>query len=285
MSKRNEQGSDTFTCSVDGVTACSKAPQVDILMDSHLWQSIVGLCERFNTEWMAYLIGVKNQDGDYEIKRLSFPEQTAGGAHVHNEPSPDFKVEQDTVGVVHSHVGMQAFFSSTDKAHANWPVEIVVNRKGEYEVSTRVQLPCGEFMRRSSRVMLLTGGQLDSMEATLKEALKKGETREAERRSQSGIVVWDGSRGGGSSYGYGNSGYGQHASDALFRKWRDKTCPICGVSADKCPHAYRDMEAKSLTLFGGRYSKCPICNADPFVCHHTVGEMDTKVDEQEGVAP
>ena len=245
---RHEQGSDTFTCSVDGVTACSKAPQVDILFDSRLWQSVVGLCERFNTEWMAYLIGDKRQDGDYAVEKLDFPEQTAGGAHVKREPDADFRPPERTIGVIHSHVGMQAFFSSTDKEHANWPVEIVVNRKGEYEVSTRVQLPCGESMRRSSRVLLLTGGQLDSYEGKLKEALKKGEEKEAERRSKQPIVVWS-SEGYGSSYGFGPSWGGRpngHSSDEhnlLGGKYL--MCPICGKYASGrgcCSHTLVEME-------------------------------------------
>ena len=278
---RHAQGSDTFTCSVDGVTACSKAPQVDILFDSRLWQSVIGLCERFNTEWMAYLIGDKRQDGNYAVEKLSFPEQVAGGAHVRREPDPSFRPPERTIGVIHSHVGMQAFFSSTDKEHANWPVEIVVNRKGEYEVSTRVQLPCGESMRRSSQVLLLTGGQLDSYEATLKEALKKGEEKEAAKRSTS-VVVWS-SEGHGSSYGF----YSRQQQESLFEKWKSRKCPICnnGTRGDSCSHAYSDMEACSKSLFGGKYSVCPVCNVDAFMCHHNVSEMDKAAETQKAVAP
>lgn len=258
----SHQGSDTFTCSVDGVTACSKAPQADILFDSRLWQSIVGLCERFNTEWMAYLIGEKNSEGDYEIKHLSFPEQAAGGAHVCREPDPDFRPEAGTIGVIHSHVGMQASFSSVDKAHANWPVEIVVNRKGEYEVSTRVTLPCGDSMRRSSRVMLLTSGQLDSMEATLKEALKKGKERETEKRSKQPVVVWssDGSRSWPSEghYGFGGSYLG-------------------GAYA---------ASSQERSLFGGKFLMCPIAGCGKFAqgtdcCKHSLKEMEEYVASQE----
>ena len=260
MSKN--RGSDTFTCSVDGVSACSKAPQVDILFDSRLWQSIVGLCERFNTEWMAYLIGQKDANGDYVIAKLVFPEQTAGGAHVKREVDPEFKPEPNTVGVIHSHVAMQAFFSSTDKAHANWPVEIVVNRKGEYEVSTRVQLPCGESMRRSSRVMLLTGGQLDSMEATLKEALRKGE----EKASKQPVVVW--------SEGYGEYGFrsGSYFGGGHY-----------GTANQTDDHG----------LLGGRYHLCPIPGCGKYAtgrdcCSHTLKEMDEYTKQQESnkaVAP
>lgn len=246
MGKGNH-GSDTFACSVDGVTACSKAPNPDILFDSRLWQSIVGLCERFNTEWMAYLIGDKRQDGDYAIEKLSFPEQTAGGAHVKREPDADFRPPERTVGVIHSHVGMQAFFSATDKAHANWPVEIVVNRKGEYEVSTRVELPCGDSMRRGSRVLLLTGGILDNMEATLKEALKKGEDKAAEARKNQPVVVWSESY--GSSYGFSSGGYGtasQHDDHGLLGG-KYLWCPITGcgkytMGRDCCSHSLMEIE-------------------------------------------
>lgn len=246
MSKHG-QGSDTFTCSVDGVSACSKAPQADILFSATLWQSVIGLCERFNTEWMAYLIGVKQEDGDYEIKSLEFPEQTAGGEHVRREPDANFRPPAGTVGVIHSHVAMQAFFSNVDKQHANWPVEIVVNRKGEYEVSTRVQLPCGDSMRRTSRVLLLTDGQLDAMEVKLKEALKRGKAKEPKQS----IVVWppyDHSEGhggygfGGRAHGYGPSWQGTDGDNSLqeFTK-----CSVCGSDSPRtCPHSITEMRAK-----------------------------------------
>lgn len=242
--KLTEQGSDTFTCTVDGVTACSKAPNPDILFDSRLWQSVVGLCERFNTEWMAYLIGVKQEDGDYKIESLDFPEQVAGGAHVRREPDANFRPPAGTVGVIHSHVAMQAFFSSTDKEHANWPVEIVVNRKGEYEVSTRVTLPCGDSMRRTSRVMLLTDGRLDAMESKLKEALEKGKAKEPAQSA----VVWPGSEShggygfGGSRTFYGPSWQGTEAQEDRLLEGKYLNCPICGQKAIRCPHSITTME-------------------------------------------
>jgi len=253
MTSRGESyhESDTFTCSVDGVTACSKAPEVNILFDSRLWQSVVGLCERFNTEWMAYLIGDKNEGGNYEIKSLSFPEQSAGGAHVRREPDSSFRPEEGTVGVIHSHVNMSAFFSSTDKAHANWPVEIVVNRKGEYEVSTRVTLPCGDSMRRSSRILLLTGGQLDDMENKLKESLKKGEDKESSKPQP--VVLW--------------SSDGQHS-------W---------PSYDGAFYAARQED--DIRLLGGKYLMCPICQNRAIRCPHSLSAMEQYEDTQKGITP
>src|SRR5579859_4457998 len=158
------KGSDTFTCAVDGVSACSRAPVPKIHVDARIWEGIVGLCQRFSTEWLAYMIGTKDAEGNYEIKGLTFPEQTAGGAHVRRGDDPDFRVPEGTIGAIHSHVRMSAFFSTTDVAHANWPVEVVVNAKGEYETSVRVTLPCGESMRRKADILILTSGELDNME-------------------------------------------------------------------------------------------------------------------------
>jgi len=242
------QNTDTFTCAVDGVSACSRAPMPIVMFDSRIWQAIVGLCQKVNTEWLAYMVGEKDENGNYEVKSLSFPEQVAGGAHVRQTTSADFTVPTGTIGAIHSHVNMSAFFSTTDVAHANWPVEIVVNSKGEYETSVRVTLPCGETMRRKANVVLLTGGHLDAMETSLKEALEKGKAKEPVRVAAS--VVWDGS-GEHSGYGYGHGSYyggAYHAAsqDDPPRLLGNKflLCPICGGKAISCPHNLKEMEAK-----------------------------------------
>jgi hypothetical protein len=249
-------GSDTFHCVVDGVSACSRAPQPQIFVDSRLWQSIIGLCERTSTEWLAYLIGEKDAEGNYEIKKLTFPEQTAGGAHVHHPTNPEFRPEKGTIGAIHSHVRMQAFFSTTDVAHANWPVEMVVNARGEYEVSVRVTLPCGESMRRKATVMLLTGGVLDNMETALKAALDKGKKRE-EREHPSVVSETHG------GYGFGGS----------------------RVTA---PYWYSSRHNEEPMLLGGKYLICPIDGKKALgagCCQHNLKEMEAYEESQEGIAP
>ena len=242
-------GSDTFTCAVDSVSDCSRAPNPQIHIDSRLWHGIVGLCCKFNSEWLAYLIGEKNDEGNYEIKSLSFPEQVAGGTHVHNQPRTDFQVPAGVIGAIHSHVRMRAFFSSTDKAHANWPVEVVVNHKGEYEVSVRVALPCGESMRRSAKIILLTGGMLPAMEISLKEALEKGREREERERPVQAHVVWP-----PRDYGY-------------------------------MDEAFQAAPGQNERLLGGKYLTCPICQQGALVCRHSLKEMDRYEESQKGIAP
>jgi proteasome lid subunit RPN8/RPN11 len=249
--------SDTFTCQVDGVSACSRAPQPQIFVDARIWESIVGLCQRVNTEWLAYLIGEKDEHGNYEVKSLSFPEQTAGGAHVQNQPSADFRADANTIGAIHSHVNMKAFFSSTDVAHANWPVEIVVNAKGEYETSVRVTLPCGESMRRKASVVLLTGGQLDTMESALKEALEKGKAKEATHTQA--VVVWP----GGEYSGYGYAGGSYHYGGAY--------------------HAARQNDEPR--LLGGKYLNCPVCGQKAISCPHSLAVMEQHEEKQKQVNP
>lgn len=290
---------DTFTCNVDGVSACSKAPEADVLIDSRLWQSVISLCNRFDTEWMAYMVGHKRESsGDYEVERLDFPEQTAGGAHVRNEMDPDFHTDPNTIGVIHSHVGMQAFFSKTDKDHANWPVEIVVNRRGEYEVSMRVQLPCGDFMRRSCKVYLLTAGLVDKLENTLKAALEKGEAKDKARRPA--VVVWS-SGGHGGSYGGAFKAADQRPAPRYPLGGKFMHCPIDGKWAsgeDCCNHSIREMEdhiykqrpiASPITgtgsLLGGKFAVCPICGCTATNCPHTITEMEAKEAENKAVAP
>ena len=244
------QSSDTFTCAVDGVSACSRAPKPMIFIDSHIWQAVVGLCNRIDTEWLAYLVGEKDSEGNYEIKSLTFPDQSAGGAHVDNQAGADFHVDPATIGAIHSHVNMSAFFSTTDVAHANWPVEIVVNAKGEYETSVRVTLPCGESMRRKASVVLLTDGQLDAMEASLKEALEKGKAKEP----MQSVVVWP--RGEYSSYGYGSGG-----------------------------SYYAARQGDEDRLLGGKYLNCPICGKKAIRCPHTISAMENHEESQKGVNP
>jgi hypothetical protein len=136
---------------------CPLKPAIPyILVPAAMWANFLTLADKFKTEWIALLKGKLGKDDKnepvYIIDSFYFPPQTAGGTHVDIptgvEPKPG------TIGAIHSHVGMAVFFSGTDIAHSNWPVEIVINNRKEYKAVSRHQLKCGEFAKNETKVYL-----------------------------------------------------------------------------------------------------------------------------------
>src|ERR1700722_4716854 len=125
---------------VEGNCPITKIPKVYVT--TRLWNEWICLAEDYPTEWLAYLTGqfVKDDKGSrYEIRKMYFPPQVAHATHV--DVDDDFSdYLPNTIGAIHSHVQMGVFFSGEDLAHSNWPVEIVVNAKGEVKVMIRHQL-------------------------------------------------------------------------------------------------------------------------------------------------
>jgi hypothetical protein len=149
------------------------------------------LAEENETEWIAYLTGDMRGRSPV-ITGFYFPPQVASGAHV-AQPNDDYRAKPDTIGAVHSHVRMAAFWSGTDEAHANWPVEIVINWKGEHKVRVRLQLDCHRFARIDSKLKL-TGSRPSPHREALEAALREGELaekarHEAERARQAILVA------------------------------------------------------------------------------------------------
>src|SRR5947207_4589998 len=146
-----------FRCEDTGeVTGtCPLNPNVpDILIDAQMWNCLMDCTREYDTEWIALLIGKldKNSKGEpaYVIDKFYFPPQTASGTHV--DVPTGVKPKPGTIGAIHSHVNMGVFFSATDKDHSNWPVEIVINRKEEYEAVAKYKLKCGEWAKTKATV-------------------------------------------------------------------------------------------------------------------------------------
>lgn len=209
---------DTFHCVVDEVTACSRAPKSRAWIDPQLWYAMIDLCGSCKNEWLGYLIGEQKDDG-LHLAELYFPPQTAGGAHVHAETQGDFQAKPGTVAAIHSHVSMQAFFSEVDLKHANWPLEIVLNSRGEYKASMRVTLPCGESMRKDATVVLSTDGRSETIAASLEEAFKVGKEREDVRKPAP-------------------STYTPYTGPSS----KFSVCPICYGNPRTCPHSWHVMD-------------------------------------------
>jgi proteasome lid subunit RPN8/RPN11 len=162
-----------WTCPVADVKGCPVAAEPLVEVPAEMFRAWVELAEDYSTEWIAYLIGEVDQaKGTGVIREMYFPPQSASGAHVELPDSGNFRARPGTVGAIHSHVQMSAFFSRTDEDHANWPIEIVVNAKGEYCVRVRVKLECSRYSRIDGKLKLVGIRASELYQPLLKEALK-----------------------------------------------------------------------------------------------------------------
>ncbi|KKK63999.1 hypothetical protein LCGC14_2988630, partial [marine sediment metagenome] len=159
-----------WTCDGD-VAGCPIAPKPKIVMPLEMFQSLWQLTALSNNEWIGYLIG-KVENGRAVIEKVYFPEQTVTGASC--EVPTEVKARPDTIGAIHSHVGMEAFWSKTDEDHANWPVEIVLNRKGDYKALMRVKLDCSRWSRVDCKLTVSASLPSKAMLESLEESIKKG---------------------------------------------------------------------------------------------------------------
>lgn len=169
---------DEFTCDPD-IKGCpiAKAPIVEI--PHNLFQTWVYLALAFKIEWIAYLKGsfraaTESDPGAWEITEMYFPPQKATGAHVSVEG--EHQILEGTIGAVHSHVGMGAFFSKEDEDHFNHSVELVVNNKSDIKASVRQQLECGRWSRTNGKIMLMGDDAATAAAASLRAIIKEDKT-------------------------------------------------------------------------------------------------------------
>lgn len=163
----------TWHCEVKDVEGCPIAEPTQVEFPYDLWSSCIELAQDVKTEWLAYLTGELNADtGRARITGMYFPPQAASGGHV-ERTNEDFTPQAGTMGALHSHVNMGAFWSATDKEHANWPVEIVINSRGEYEMLMRIKLGCGRYSRVKGKVVLVGAKASDIYRTQLESVLNK----------------------------------------------------------------------------------------------------------------
>lgn len=143
---------DTFTCPED-LTTCPVAPKASVEITIEMFNQWTYLARRFSTEWIAYLLGERSATDPNKviISGMYFPKQKANGGHCSAE---DREILPGTIGAVHSHVGMNVFFSNEDVAHFNHDIELVVNNRGEIRANGRTRLDCGRYHRAEARVIL-----------------------------------------------------------------------------------------------------------------------------------
>lgn len=160
---------------IDVVNECSKVPEkvvinfkpivkqkIDILMDKYT-----------NTEWLAYLIGDKE---NMFVEDLVFPKQKVSSAMVDDVEMPDYN-DYNIIGVIHSHHSMGTFFSGTDDhwVNSNHDISIVASKQGNdvtFGVSVRVKTPCGAFRKAEGSVRILMDIEFDK-DSFLKEVDEK----------------------------------------------------------------------------------------------------------------
>lgn len=111
-------------------------------------------------EWLAYLIGEIDWEKEKAVVRdLYIPEQTISAAAVNNVGP----VNMETVGVIHSHHSMGAFFSGTDDDYINQnnDISIVVAHDG-MKAQVRAKTPCGAYAIVDASVSIDLGINFDS---------------------------------------------------------------------------------------------------------------------------
>lgn len=122
------------------VSTCGRKPEGPLnIIFSRLAKSKVDfLMAKFpSCEWLAYLIG--DEQTRY-VRDISIPTQEVSSGAVNNVGTKP----TGTIGVIHSHHSMGAFFSGTDDAYINQnnDISVVIAHKG-IKAQVRWVTPCG----------------------------------------------------------------------------------------------------------------------------------------------
>lgn len=188
---RAQEDETVFRCGSDDITAkCPIAQVPDVYIPEPMWHQFIQMAKGFKVEWLAYLQGklekVPGENGanaqdQFTVSKVYFPPQTATGAHV--DVDEGFQAYPGTIAAIHSHVDMGVFWSGEDSGHSNWPVEIVINSKGDYKCLVRHKLDCGKWAKADATVYL-TGLVQSQYQKALDDAFTKGERLKRAREQQ-----------------------------------------------------------------------------------------------------
>lgn len=160
---------DTFRCTPD-VKGCPIATAAKVYIPLQMFNKWVFLANQLSTEWIAYLKGYEkeNDPGKFVITDMYFPKQKGNATHCDAE---DGEIQEGTIAAVHSHVSMNAFFSSEDVAHFNHAIELVVNSRGEIKAIGRTKLECGRYHRGDADIVFTGCEEELALEKALSEKL------------------------------------------------------------------------------------------------------------------
>jgi len=172
-----------WTCDAKDLTSCPVVGEPIVEVPRWMYEEWTALAGEVDTEWICYLVGEMKPAGA-AIEGFYFPPQLASGAHV-AQPDDSFRPQPRTIGATHSHVKMGAFWSKTDEDHANWPVEIVINARGESKCRLRLKLECNRFARIDSKIKLTGAWERPSTwREALQAALAEGTAQSARRAAE-----------------------------------------------------------------------------------------------------
>lgn len=111
--------------------------------------SLMKLVNEVNTEFMVFAVGTAN-DNCFHVTDVELPEQEVSGTSCRLLGT--LEINHGYIGVIHSHVAMDAFHSGTDDAYLEvFPFSLVLNRMGDYLLNARVLTPCGIVIRKETK--------------------------------------------------------------------------------------------------------------------------------------
>ena len=127
---------------------CTKT-EPKVRFEWNLWYKLNKLMRDLDHEWLAYLIGEKVSDDEFNVRDAMFPQQEVGyGACENLEAQPE-----GTVGIVHSHHTMFAEHSGIDDNGIDQQnfVSVVLSTKG-YSATVKRDTACGHFIILKAKV-------------------------------------------------------------------------------------------------------------------------------------
>jgi hypothetical protein len=167
--------SDEFTCADTFVKGCplvSNDNKPTVLLEYDTYKRWTLLAAKFATEWLMYLHGTFDAEiNEWTITGEYVPKQRVNTAHVDVLPG---QIKPDTIGDVHSHNTMSAFFSAEDEKHFNWPVHLVINGRGDIKANIEITLECGRKARTEASVkwFIPDNSALDKACKVIREAIQ-----------------------------------------------------------------------------------------------------------------
>ena len=166
----------------EGHVNCSLTPKPDIFIEPIPKDKIDILMEEYShQEWLGYLVGRIAETGNFFVEDIVIPPHAeASGASAEAEP---FNIPENCIGIIHSHHGMGAFHSGTDRSYVdkNFPTSITVALKSgdlEFDAVSYQVTPCDRRTTNDCDVRFVSPPPLFDEEKWLGEAkdnIKKGE--------------------------------------------------------------------------------------------------------------
>jgi len=151
------------------ITSCSKVNEVDVFINKATRAKAMMFMKWAKArEWLAYLVGEKQEDGSYIITDMYLPDQRTSATLVDKVDADEYN-KLKVVGVIHSHHEMGAgdedrpSFSGhdTEFINSNHNVSLLAGRDretGGFKVVgiARVTTPCGGLMKVKANVKALS---------------------------------------------------------------------------------------------------------------------------------